>query len=323
MRSLLAVALILAACGGRSGGVTETTIPASAAAPARGAGPTGFATGVRFGVAGLIPPHFGSATAADYETMYRSFAPTGGSVGVYTNWYDSADKAGAVPLVVPATIAASRKYAFGPVIVAFGVAKDAGNGRVVSTVNWSSPERERFLEMVTAVARDYGPEFIALGVEVNRLWASDPVAFEGFVKGYADAQAAIKKVAPSTKVFTVFQLELLRGGAYLTTGQRSSPAQWDLVARFGDKLDLVGFTTYPFLQYASPAEVPADYYTSVAQRLGRSFAFTEIGWPSARPASIPAAYAATPADQAAFVERFFTLTGPVPTGPRSPRSPRG
>ena len=259
-------------------------------------------------MAGLIPPHFPTPSAADYETLYTSLAGTGGAVGVYTAWAD-AGRDGAAPAVLAASAAAAAKYRFGPVVVALGVAKDAPGG-VSSTVDWSGQQRDRFISAITTVAREQRPEFLALGVETNRLWMSDPTAFDGFVKGYADAYDAIKKVSPSTKVFTIFQLELMRGSAYLLTGKQSTPPQWDLLTKFSGRLDLVGYTTYPFLAYSSPADMPDDYYADAARRSPAPVAFTEIGWPSADlgAAAAGSAYGGTPEEQSDFVARFFALT---------------
>jgi hypothetical protein len=210
-------------------------------------------------------------------------------------------------------VAAGAKYRFGPLVVGLGVAQDAAGGGVKSTVDWSGAQRDRFLAAVTAVARDQKPEYLALGVESNRLWMSDPAAFDGFVKGYADAYDAIKKVSPATKVFTIFQLELMRGDAYLMTGKPSTPPQWDLLARFKDKLDLVGYTTYPYLAYANPADIPNDYYADAARRSPAPIALTEIGWPSADlgGAAAGSPFGGTPEEQVTFVSRFFALTATV------------
>ncbi len=288
MRVLVVSLLFAAACTG--------AVPTPTSAPAA----------TRYGVAGLIAPHVQRATAADFEALYSSFTTTGGAAGVYTNWSDQGDLDGKVPLVIPSTIAAAAKFRFGPLVIALGVARDAEGG-VKSTVDWTSSQRDRFLEAVTAVARDHKPEYLALGVESNRLFVSDRAAFDGFVKAYAEAYDAVKRVSPSTKVFTIFQLELMKGHAIRWTG-RDDPPQWDLLQRFAGRLDLVGFTTYPFLQYARPADIPDDYYADAASRARAPVAYTEIGWPSAAVASVPFAYEASPATQAAFVERFFALT---------------
>jgi hypothetical protein len=212
-----------------------------------------------------------------------------------------------VPNVLTAVSGNASAYKFGPVVIALGVARDAPGG-VKSTVDWSTAQRQRFLDAVTAVARDLRPEFLALGVETNRLYQSDPASFEGFVRGYAEAYEAVKKVSPGTRVFTIWQLELMRGTAYLMTARQETAPQWDLLARF--KLDVAAYTTYPYLHFADPKDVPDDYYADAAKRNAAPIAFTEIGWPSADlgGAATGSAYGGTPEEQAAFVARFFALT---------------
>lgn len=301
--AILVVTLVACASGPSNPVRTFTETSASPAASVTAAS----SSGTVYGVAGLIRPHAPSTSAADFEAMYRSFSATGGAIGVYTNWSDGAASEGTAPAVIASTFAAAQRFGFGPVVVALGVAQDAGGTGVRSTVDWSGPQRDRFIAAATAVARDQKPRYLGLGVETNRLATSDPVAFDAFVKGYADAYDAIKKVSPATKVFTIFQLELMKGHATRMTG-RDDPPQWDLLQRFAGRLDLVAFTTYPFLQYLRPSDVPDDYYADAAQRASASVAFTEIGWPSSRPPATAAGYEASPDAQAAFVDRFFALT---------------
>ena len=300
---LLAAALV--AC--TTPNAPERTFTFGSGAPsAPGANATAAAPTTHYGVAGLVPPHVPSPTAADYEVMYASFATTGGAVGVYTNW---ADPNGGVPAVIASTAVAAKQYGFGPVVIALGVARDGTTG-VVSTVDWAS-QRARFVQTAASIARDQRPSYLALGVEVNRLWMSDPSAFDGFVAGYAEAYDEIKKVSPATKVFTIFQLELMRGAAYILTGQASTAVQWSLLDRFRGRLDLVGFTTYPFLAFASPKEIPDDYYQEAMRRASLPVAFTEVGWPSGSIAGTASRYDGTPEEQVEFITRFFALTAQV------------
>ena len=296
MRAVIAAALLLAAC---SGAAVPSPTPAASAAP----------QATRYGVAGLIAPHFPAPVPADYETLYTSLASTGGALGLYTAWSDAGAE-GKPPAAIAAATAAAAKYRFGPLVIALGVTADAPGG-VRSTVDWNGPQRDRFVAAATAVAKERKPEMLALGVESNRLWMSDPQAFDGFVTGYAEAYDAIKKVSPSTRVFTIFQLELMRGSAYLMTG-KSEPAapQWPLLEKFAGRLDVAGFTTYPFLDFRTPAEIPDDYYADAARRAGVPVAFTEIGWPSADlgGAAAGSPYGGTPEEQADFARRFFALT---------------
>ena len=302
--AFVAVALS-AACGNDSPGATTTDDPSPSDSPDAVSVP-------RYGVAGLIPRHFPDASASDWEELYQSLSAFGGLVGVYTNWSDAPVSAGSMPKVVGTAFGLQSKYRVAP-IIALGVARDSAGG-VISTVNWSDgTERARFLEAVSAVADKYRPPYLAIGVEVNRLWQSDPAAFDAFVTVYAEAYDAIKKQSPQTKVFTIFQLELMKGRANLSTGKPQTAPQWELLTRFAGKLDVAGFTTYPFLAYETPGAIPADYFAEAATRSGLPIALTEIGWPSAPLSAAPAsAFGGSPEEQVAFVHRLRDLLTGVP-----------
>jgi len=263
-------------------------------------------------VAGLIPRHNPSANASDWEDLYQSLAAFGGLAGVYTNWSDTPASAGSIPKVVDTAFGLQTKYRVEP-IIALGVARDSAGG-VAGTVNWSDgAERAKFLQAVSAVATKYRPAYLALGVEVNRLWQSDPAAFDAFVSAYTEAYDGVKKQSPQTKVFTIFQLELMKGRAYLSTGKAQSEPQWDLLQRFEGRLDVAGFTTYPFLASETPDAIPADYFAEAAARAGVPLALTEIGWPSAPLSTAPASgFGGSPEEQAAFVRRLRDLLAGVP-----------
>jgi hypothetical protein len=134
-----------------------------------------------------------------------------------------------------------------------------------------------------------------------------PEDFEKFVRLFAGTYDAVKQKSPDTKVFTIFQLEHvkgLKGGLY---GGVNDPAaaDWALIDRF-PKADLVGFTTYPGLIYKDPSGIPADYYVEIRNHTSKPVAFTEIGWQSE---AWPAGWESGDVEQAAFVTRFFELTG--------------
>ena len=279
----------------------ETTVPTRTAQASGSCLP-------RYGVAGLIPAHYPSASADDWTAMYRSVGDTGGLLGVYTNWADPKGIEGAIPGVVKAAFATGTTYGFMPV-VGLGFARDVSGGGVASTVDWSNAAQvSHAVEAAVAVARTYRPGFLGLGIEVNRLYESDPAGFDAFVAGYEQMYDQVKAASPGTLVFPVFQLEMTRGKAYLMGGKRNP--EWDLLARFADRMDAAAFTTYPFFDAQSPADLPDDYFSVITAHTDKPIVFTEIGWPSAPLANAPkSGYGGTPEEQSAFVSRFFELTG--------------
>ena len=263
----------------------------------------------RFGVAGLVPPHFPSPSAEDWRALYASYQETGGLAGIYLNWSDGAATDTGIPPAIAGAYATAAASRFTP-LVELGATHEA-NGKVTSTATWTDPtQRKRFIDVAAAVAERYRPPFLGIGNEVDRLAASDPSSFDGFVAAFRDAYDAVKARSPSTRVFTVFQLESLRGAGTLLGGERR--ARWELLSRFTGKIDVVAFTTYPFFDYGDPSDILADYYAQAAARTGVPIAFTEVGWPSAPLSSAPGAkYGGTPAEQSAFVKRFGELTRPL------------
>jgi len=311
MRQLLlcaATLLLVASCATSSatpGASSPTTPPAT---PTAATSPPDCA--LQLGVAGLIPPNFPDSSAEDWTGMYESLHETGPLLGVYTNWSDSTDKAGQVPGVISTAFGLAPTYGFTP-FVALGLARDVAEGGVESTVAWDDPTQRGLAEQAAvAVARQFEPAFIGLGVEVNSLYESDPAAFDGYVAAYAEMYDAIKATSPATLVFPIFQLEAMKGAGYLTGRSAGRQPQWALLDRFAGRMDLAAFTTYPFFDFPSPAGMPDDYYAEIATHTSAPMAFTEIGWPSAPLSAAPdSEYGGSPDEQAAFVRRFAELTG--------------
>jgi hypothetical protein len=304
VRHALLITIILAlttlACSS-----TLTPIPTVVQAPASTLPPT---RSTKMGIAGLIPRSFPNSSDADWLDLYDTLPETGTMLGVYTNWTDSPETAGEIPGVVDVAFGLAPRYGFTP-LVGLGFDRHTSDGTVESTISWDAPDdTEKLKQAVVSIARQYQPEYLVLGGEVNRYYEHDPAGFDLFVAVYAELYDAVKAVSPQTLVFPVFQLEMTKGGGYLLGGSQSRSSQWHLIDRFGERLDIAAFTTYPFLDYASPADIPEDYYAEIAAHTSRPVAFTEIGWPSAPIATFPdSEYGGSPDEQAAFVRRFFQL----------------
>lgn len=64
----------------------------------------------------------------------------------------------------------------------------------------------------------------------------------------------------------------------------------------------------PGLDFTDPADIPDDYFSSIAEQFGLPLASTEMGWPS-EPIEVAGAeaYGDTNEEQLAFLERFGVL----------------
>ncbi|MBI4731061.1 MAG: hypothetical protein HY781_02840 [Chloroflexi bacterium] len=284
-----------------------TTQACGASAPSLASTPA--ADGTQFGVAGLIPRNFPHPSAADWTNLYETLPETGSLLGVYTSWSDSSETAGEIPSVVSAAYGLADRYDFIPVVV-LGFFNDMPDGSLQASIQLSDPaERLLFQQTALAIVEKYQPPYLGLGGEVNRYHEAAPSDFDNYLTLYAETYDAVKSVSPQTKVFAVFQLEMLKGNGYLLGNSEKRQPQWGLLSRFGDRLDLAAFTTYPFLDFQSPDNVPADYYAEIAAHTGKPVAFTEIGWPSAPLTPFPdSPYGGSEDEQAEFIRRFFDLT---------------
>lgn len=184
---------------------------------------------------------------------------------------------------------------------------NAATGRLILPL---TPQvRASYKSGAAAFAERHQPPYLALGIEVNLVADSLPADFELFVDLFSETYDAVKAVSPGTKVFTIFQLEQLKGlrGGLFGGVNDTTAARWDLLDRF-PKSDLFGFTSYPGVIYMEPSEIPASYYAELASRTSKPIAITELGW-SAN--SAIAGWESDDAEQAEFIARLFVLMEPL------------
>jgi hypothetical protein len=166
--------------------------------------------------------------------------------------------------------------------------------------------KANYKRMAAAFAGKYHPESFAFGIEVNVLYEKSPADFDNFAAFYAQVYDTVKSVSPSTKVFTIFQLEKMKGlnGGLFGGINDTTKSQWHLLNQF-PKSDLLAFTTYPGMIYKNPSDIPAEYYEDIEPYIDRPISFTEIGWHSA---ASPTEWESSEEEQAEFVSRFFNLS---------------
>jgi hypothetical protein len=173
----------------------------------------------------------------------------------------------------------------------------------------TSGNEENYEALAVSFAKAYKPPYIALGVEVNLLYEKAPTDFQTFVSFFNATRTAIRVASPGTAVFTIFQLEKMKGldGGLFGGANDAADSEWGILSDFPSS-DLVGFTTYPGLVYHSASSLPGDYYSQIAQHTQKPIAFTEVGWQSG---SLPG-WDNNETSQAGFVKAFFGLTSGLP-----------
>jgi hypothetical protein len=164
--------------------------------------------------------------------------------------------------------------------------------------------KQDYVTSAVSFAEKYTPAYLGFGIEINALYEKSPDDFEEFVTLYDTVYKRVKEVSPTTQVFTIFQLEKMKGlhgGLY--GGENTKNTEWWLLNKF--ECDITVFTTYPGLIYKNPSDIPDDYYTEIVLHTKTRIAFTEMGWHTST--SIPG-WESSEKEQAEFVKTFFELT---------------
>ena len=215
------------------------------------------------GTAGLIPPHFPESSEEDYLEYLAEVPYTGELLGVYTDWAGSD---------VIDTIQFAVTYAEGlePVVALgfdFEIVDDTYFSRNLPGIR----------NTVREVLDHFDLDYLVFGIEVNRLVPEvSQAAFLDYVAAYREIYDLVKIISPETKVFPILQLEYLKGAALLS-GLEFEP-QWEVLDLFEGKMDLVGLTIYPFLEYTCLSEIPSDYYDEIPEKIDLPIAITEMAW---------------------------------------------
>lgn len=232
-----------------------------------------------------------SSSAEDFTGFFIEAAQAGDIVMWAGDWNELSTDEGA-PKVVTGL---ASTYDYIPLIeVAIHSA-----GQLIRPLNTENLQTYR--SRTLAFVEEYQPKYLGLGIEINGLYVKSPADFEKYVPFYNEVYDAVKESSPDTQVFTVFQLELMKG---LTMWEiEEHEAHWHLIDSV--KSDIAAFTTYPGLFYRDPSDIPEDHYTEILSHTTKPIAFTEIGWHSE---ASPQGWESSEQEQAEFVDTFFRLT---------------
>lgn len=240
-----------------------------------------------------------SFEAADFADFFVKAKEAGDAVSWAGDWNELGNTEKGGPAVV-ASLASTYDYT--PIVEAQFFTQSSG--KLVRPLDEET--RQNYKNSAVAFAKKYKPRYLGLGIEINILYEKSPEDFENFVNFYGEIYDAIKAESPSTKIFTVFQLEKMKGlnGGLFGGKNDTTKTEWSLLDKF-PKSDIVAFTTYPGLIYKNPSEIPDNYYAEIKSHTIKPIAFTEIGWPSG---ASPAGWESSEAEQSEFVTKFFDLT---------------
>lgn len=252
------------------------------------------ATGLLKGIS-LSPRSF---EAADFTDFFEKALLTGRIVSWAGDWNELGGNSGGPKVLIEL----APRYNYIPVVeIQFFI---QSNGKLLRPLDEAT--KQSYKLSAAAFAEKYKPAYLGIGIEVNALYEKSPSDFDAFVQLFDAVYDVVKTKSPDTKVFTIFQLEKMKGlnGGLFGGVNDAAKNEWALFARF-PKSDIIGFTTYPGLIYKTPAEIPANYYRDIKEHTSKPVVFTEIGWHSA---ASPTNWESSDAEQAEFVNRFFNLT---------------
>ncbi|HAU38062.1 MAG TPA: hypothetical protein DCX07_10155 [Phycisphaerales bacterium] len=249
------------------------------------------------GTAGFAPANFPRMSADDVSQFWKDVQAAGELHGVHTDWKDLR------------LLDVTAKSVPTDLVVGLGFQKPA---------EWT-----RDVEALKRVIRDdvlgkYPQvKYLFIGNEVNALYDAHPREFDRFVDAYKDVYAFVKKEFPHVKVFTTFQYERLLGRSHVS-GLAPREPQWFLLKKFDDRFDLLGLTTYPYLEYTDPARVPDAYLKQIARHTAKPLAITETAWMARetfggrlKPLS-DQGYTGSEDEQARYIQRLAQLSQTVP-----------
>jgi hypothetical protein len=155
-----------------------------------------------------------------------------------------------------------------------------------------------------AVQRRLNPEYLGLAAETNLIRIAAPALLYQAVKQVAnDTEAALAVAGATSKRFISVQVETAWGrlgaaGAYVGIDQDYADFPFT---------QALGLSSYPYLAYAQPEDLPADYYSRLRGTRNLPVIVTEGGWASASLGTV----ISSPQAQARYIDRHATLLSSV------------
>ncbi|MBT3322909.1 MAG: hypothetical protein HN392_11560 [Anaerolineae bacterium] len=145
----------------------------------------------------------------------------------------------------------------------------------------NSDVRAAFKNYTLWVLREFHPQYLGLGSEVNSYLDAYPEDAKNYISLYNEVYALIKAEAPETQVFATFQWEDLNNlGVFPTEGRKAYDTNWEQIEAFEPNLDIWAISSYPFIVFSDGSEIPTDYYTPLLTQTSKAIAVAEGGFPS-------------------------------------------
>ncbi len=233
----------------------------------------------------------------DFADFFEKAQQAGKVLTWAGDWWELVDEEGAAHEVTKLAL----HYELEPVIIATYF--DQATGELARPLNETT--RMQYIDSAVAYVKVYEPRYIGLGIEINSFKMKSQELYEEFVVFFRELYPLLKEASPNTKVFTVFQLERMKGlhGGLIGGINDESLFQWGLLDDFTDA-DALAFTTYPCLVFKDPSEMPEDYYGEIRSHTSKEVLITESGWFREGPKG----WESDDEEQVLFIHALFDLT---------------
>jgi hypothetical protein len=168
-----------------------------------------------------------------------------------------------------------------------------------------APVQQLARDYALAVARRLEPEYLGLAAETNLIRLAAPNAlYQAVVQVANDTEQALATADAAATRFISVQVETAWGRLGATSGPYAGIAQDYVDFPFTQAL---GLSSYPYLGYAQPEDLPDDYYSRLRGARSLPVIVTEGGWASASVATVTS----SPQVQARYIDRHATLLDSV------------
>jgi hypothetical protein len=155
-----------------------------------------------------------------------------------------------------------------------------------------------------AVQRRLNPEYLGLAAETNLIRLAAPAIYQSVRQVANDTASALTTAGAASRRFISVQVETAWGklgnqnGTYLGVDQDFTDFPF---------MQAMGLSSYPYLGWTRPADLPADYYSRLRANRTLPMLVCEGGW-----ASQPVATVSTsPQIQADYIDRHAALLDSV------------
>lgn len=163
--------------------------------------------------------------------------------------------------------------------------------------------QEKYRNFVIAMDSILKPEHLGLALETNLIrLASSPSIYNGVKQAANDVSKELKLRNSAAKLSVSIQVETAWGkfGGISFQGIAQDLRDFSFIKE-------IGFSSYPYLVFNKPAEIPADYYSRISSAANLPVFIAEGGWASTSVTTPTISFVGSNETQKEYIERHHQL----------------